>query len=104
MSFNESLSSLERTWLMTRVTGSTPSMPLNQLRKLYYAAQVGGTFNTLHEYQGRWLAKVITDNGGTPSATQHISTLLKQALSALGYTISTSTSANWQQLYRRYAP
>lgn len=98
------LSSIERTWLQSRVTGTTASTPLNELRKLYYAAQVGGTFTTLNEYQNRWIEKVITDNGGTSSSTPFISTLLKEALTTLGLTASTSLSENWRTLYLNYNP
>lgn len=99
-----SIVEIEKNWLLSRVTGATNQTSLNELRKLYYVEQVGGTFTTLNEYQGYWIEKVITDNGGTPSSTPFVSTLLKEALTTLGLTVSTSLSENWKTLFLNYNP
>lgn len=98
------LPQLERTWLLTRVTDATSQIPLSQLRREYYIAQVGGTFTTINDYQKRWIRKIITDNGGTPSVTISTNTLLKEALAALGLRVGIYESDNWQTLYRGYNP
>ena len=98
------LPQLERTWLLQRVTGATSQTPLSQLRREYYIAQVGGTFTSVHDYQKRWLRKIITDNAGTPTSTIYTSTLLKEVLAVLGYNVSPSIAQNWQTLYRNFNP
>ena len=92
----------ERFWFSTRVTGSTNQMPLNELKRTYWTAQsLTGTYAMQERL---WLKKIITDNGATPSATNSVATLLKEALSALAVTPTIRQTENWMTLYGRYNP
>ena len=77
-------------------------MPLGQLKRTYWTSL--GLAGTYAEQQRRWLKKLITDNGATPSATNQVATLLKEALSALGIVPSIRQTENWFTLYMRYNP
>ena len=71
---------------MTRVTGATPNMPLNQIKRMYWTSQTGGADPSvgMGELEKRWLAKLISDNGGTVSNFKSIETLWKEAVAVLG--------------------
>lgn len=88
------LTSLERTWYGTHLSGSSPTMPLNDLRRRYWHSQVGGNVTYLDDLEKRWLRKVISDNGGTPSNTRSVETLWLEVVATLGFTVSKFPSQN----------
>ena len=92
----------ERFWFSSRVTASTNQMPFNQLKRTYWTGL--GLVGTFAMQERLWLKKIITDNGATPSATNNVATLLKEALSALGIVPSIRQTENWFTLYMRYNP
>ena len=92
----------ERFWFQSRVTGSTNQMPMNELKRAYWTGLgLTGTFAMLERL---WLKKVIIDNGQTPSATNNVATLLKEALSALAIVPTIRQNENWMILYGQYNP
>lgn len=67
------------------MAGVDPTKPFNQIKREYYISVAGGgKEHSLAELEGRWLRKVIIDNGGTPTDKARNSTLWKQALTSIG--------------------
>lgn len=100
-----SLSSLERTWMQTHVTGSTPTMSLNDLKRQYFLSQINKTgvdINSLPALEDEWLRLQITTNGGTP-AGRHTSDLWTQLVAILGLRVSKYLDENKQTYYRNVA-
>lgn len=102
VSSSNNLSEAERFWYESRVTGFPRSASLNDLKIRYWTSlSLTGSFNDLEK---KWLRKVITDGGQTPTITNNFSVLLSQALSAQGISPSKTTSENWFRLYKNYNP
>lgn len=96
------LTYVERFFFQTRVTGAVPTQPLNYLKRAYWGEQ--GFTGTFRDQERQWVRKIIIDNGGTPTSTRYLSTLLIEALSALGVTPSVRLQENWLKLYKNYNP
>ncbi len=100
-----SLGSLERSWMQTHASGSTPTMSLNDLKRRYYLAQinrVGVDVNSLSALEDEWLRIRITANGGTPSG-RHTSDLWKQVIASLGLRVSQFIADNKKTYYLNVA-
>lgn len=89
------LNSLERAFLARHVSGVTPQMPIDQLRRRYYVEYVGGDNikRGLDDVEQEWMLKYISDNGGTVSGTYY-SELWKQMVSVIGKTPTPRISEN----------
>lgn len=96
------LTAIERSWLLTHTTGTTAQTPLNDIKRRYFVSQIGGPaadVKSLNDLERQWLRKVITDALGTPSATIYTEQLWKEAVSALGYSVSKFLNQNKINFY-----
>lgn len=103
MATGTSLSQLERSWFAQKVAGVLGTTPLNDIKRRYYASQLGEVnINSLNDLEIRWLRKVITDNSATPSGNE-LSGLWAQAVASAGLRVSKYTDENKQTFYRNVA-
>jgi len=96
------LTAIEKRWLLTHTTGATSQTPLNDIKRKYFVSEIGGTaadVKSLNDLERQWLRKVIVDASGTPSATIYAEQLWKEAVSALGYTVSKFLNENKVTFY-----
>lgn len=96
------LSEIERSFFEQRATGFPRSTSTNNLKKRYWNSL--GLTGDFADLERKWLRKIITDNSQTPSNTLYVSTLLSQALSALGIAPGKSQDENFIRLYKNYNP
>jgi hypothetical protein len=96
------LTAIEKRWLLTHTTGVTSQTPLNDIKRKYFVSEIGGTaadVKSLNDLERQWLRKVIVDASGTPSVTIYTEQLWKEAVSALGYTVSKFLNENKTTFY-----
>ena len=75
----------ERDYFIRKVGTSVPTESMNNIKRRYFLSQVtGNARENINSLETRWLSKVITDAGGTPSNTKSDVTLWKQAVIAIG--------------------
>lgn len=94
------LSQVERTWFATRVPGQLSTTPLNDLKRAYYASQLGPSvhIHDLVDAEKQWLIKTIRDNAGTPAGNQ-LSDLWVQLLASAGLRVSKYMDENKTTYY-----
>ena len=91
--FNE----IERNFFINKGIETTPGQKTVDVKKQYLISLgLQGTY--LSELEKNWLRFIILANSSIP-ASDYISDLLKEALSALGLQTSNSTTENWKTLY-----
>lgn len=91
---------VERTWFATRVPGQLSTTPLNDLKRAYFAEQLGASahIHDLDDAEKQWLRKVITVSGGTPTGMQ-LSDLWIQLLASSGLRVSKYMDENKKTYY-----
>ena len=93
------LDQIERDWLSRHVTGATPQMPLNQIRRLYYTTYLGAlaisvTPNfSLADLELQWMIKYLQTAVVTPTS-DYKSDLWKQMVLTTGKTPVKTINAN----------
>lgn len=94
-----SLSELERRYFVEKNGGADRSEKVTGLKRKYWLGLFGGDRNTgLDDLEKQWLAKIINDNGDTPSDNE-TSTLYIEAIVALGGTPTKYINENKKQVY-----
>lgn len=101
VSTSKRLSEVIRFWYATRVAG-LPYVGIQQLQTTYWNSL--GFAGKLGDQERKFYRKIITDQGKTPSVTPYISTLVKEAVSAIGVVPSVRLSENLMKLYTNYNP
>jgi hypothetical protein len=96
------ISEIARTWFASRVGSHSEIEKLTELKHIYYTSQLG-VEGTLSELERLWLKKYITDNGGTPSDTNSLSTLWAEAVLAAGLPVSKIMTENKRVFYSNVA-
>jgi hypothetical protein len=99
------LGALQRQWFARHLSGVTAQTPLNDLKRRYFVSQIGGAsanVQDLNDMEVQWFRKLINDNGGTPSG-MYPPDLLKQALAALGFTVTKYDNQNRINLFQNLA-
>lgn len=84
------LGAVERTWFAKRVTGQSATTPLNDLKRLYLVAQIGGPaadVNALNDLERQWVRSLIVANGATPQGDK-LSDLWTQLVASAGFRAS----------------
>jgi hypothetical protein len=89
------LSSLERAYFVRKLGGSVPpSRPLNQVRRDYMVAFIGGASKNIKidNLETLWLQEVVRDAGLTPAPDT--ASMWKQLVSELGFSPSRHMNDN----------
>ena len=95
----QSLEELEYSWFAQRVGSSSSAVPINELKKIYFQAQLSGATGSLKDLEAQWLRKYISGAGGTPSSTNHLSILWREAVVISGGTASDRLTENQRKFY-----
>src|ERR1035437_8902206 len=91
--FNE----IERNFFINKGIETTPGQSTTDIKKQYLTSiGISGTY--LSELEKNWLRTLITSQSGIP-ASDYLSDLLKQSLSALGLPVNQTINNNWKTLY-----
>jgi len=91
----QSLEELEYSWFAQRVGSSSSAISINELKRIYFQAQLSGATGSLRDLEVQWLRKYISDAGGTPSSTN----LWREAVVASGGTPSNRLTENQRKFY-----
>lgn len=97
------LEELEYSWFAQRVGSSSSAVPINELKKIYFQAQLSGATGSLKDLEAQWLRKYISDAGGTPSSTNHLSILWREACVVTSLPISNKMTENKRVFYSNVA-
>lgn len=88
------LSEVERAYFVRKVSGAPASEPFNNIRRRYIGSQVSiGPQEKIESIENKWLLKIITDGGDTPSGNDN-GTLWREAVVAIGETPSRYVNDN----------
>ena len=97
------ISALERQWFMEKTTGFTAQTPLNQMKKVYFLAELNvdpANYTSMVVLEDMWLRQVIVDNGDTPAEGDGTSALWQQAVASIGATPSIYINENKSRYYQ----
>lgn len=97
------LATVERQYLLRKVSGATAQTPIGQLRRQYYIQVLGSTGTPQMPYKQlylSWLRAEIAAQGGTPPTTNlSDSNLWRILVSAIGKTPSNRITDNQLTFY-----
>lgn len=87
---------------MREVSGSTPTTPLDLLKRQHYYAIIGTGVSSqtpFQELEKRWLVEMINDNTGTVTNSKSISALWRDLVLAIGQVPGIRMSENQRLFY-----
>lgn len=88
-------SAAERAFYVHKIGGASPTTPLNQIKRQYWASVTGGNSQTpFSQLESDWMAHVISNSGFVPINSNSASDLWKQMVVSLGLTHTSDIDQN----------